>query len=155
MLLDPVLSAMKHLTTVASSAGVENKAVMWCLIYNCCIMINLCEPVLTSDLWCLCGQDYLVKQGLTTQKADALMSSVIATTDCVSYDVQLAQQFIQDQVGTDRHFLLPCSLTDWGVWCQLVHVTFPSILLHPCSSSAIFPLFISGCSWSRHTVLPF
>ena len=50
-------------------------------------------------------QDYLVKQGLTTQKADALMSNVIATIDNVSYDVQLAQQFIQDQVGIDLHYL--------------------------------------------------
>ncbi|KAI0242917.1 E3 ubiquitin-protein ligase UBR4 [Lamellibrachia satsuma] len=45
------------------------------------------------------AKDYLVKQGLTTQKADALMSSVIATIDSVSYDVQLAQQFIQDQIA--------------------------------------------------------
>ena len=42
-----------------------------------------------------------MKQGLTTQKADALMTNVIATTDCVSYDVQLAEQFIQDQVRDD------------------------------------------------------
>ena len=51
----------------------------------------------------LCCQDYLVKQGLTTQKADALMTNVIATTDCVSYDVQLAEQFIQDQVRGDLY----------------------------------------------------
>lgn len=44
-------------------------------------------------------QDYLVKQGMTTQKADILLSSVVKMTNDVNYDVKLVRHFIQDQVS--------------------------------------------------------
>ena len=39
-----------------------------------------------------------MKQGLTTQKAEALLSSVVKATDNIKYDVKLTRKFIQDQV---------------------------------------------------------
>ena len=40
-----------------------------------------------------------MKQGLTTQKAEALVTGVVKQTDNVNYDVRLALQFIQNQVS--------------------------------------------------------
>ena len=40
-----------------------------------------------------------MKQQMTTQKADALLSSVVKHVDNVSFDVRLALHFIQDQIA--------------------------------------------------------
>ena len=39
-----------------------------------------------------------MKQGLTTQCAETLLSDVVKHTENVSYDVRLALHFIQEQV---------------------------------------------------------
>ena len=44
-------------------------------------------------------QDCLVKQQMTTQKADALLSNVVKQVDNVAFDVKLAVNFIQDQIA--------------------------------------------------------
>ncbi len=40
-----------------------------------------------------------MKQQLTTQKADALLSSVIKLADNVAFDVRLTLHFMQNQIG--------------------------------------------------------
>ncbi|CAH1787171.1 unnamed protein product, partial [Owenia fusiformis] len=45
------------------------------------------------------AKDCLVKQGLTTQKAEALLASVVKKTNEVTYNVRLASNFINSQVG--------------------------------------------------------
>ena len=41
----------------------------------------------------------MVKQQLTTQKADALLNSVVKHVEVVNFDVRLALHFIQDQIA--------------------------------------------------------
>ena len=41
----------------------------------------------------------MVKQQMTTQKADALLSNVVKQVDSVAFDVRLALNFIQDQIA--------------------------------------------------------
>ena len=43
-------------------------------------------------------KDAVVKQGLTTQQAEALLTAANKTTNCLNYDIRLAMNFIQDQV---------------------------------------------------------
>lgn len=40
-----------------------------------------------------------MKQGLTTQQAEALLSAANTTANNVNYDIRLAMNFIQDQVS--------------------------------------------------------
>lgn len=51
------------------------------------------------DFVFLASQDCLVKQQLTTQKADALLSGVVKQVDNVAFDVRLALHYIQDQIA--------------------------------------------------------
>ncbi len=44
---------------------------------------------------------------MTTQKAEALVSSTVKNTSSVNYDVRLALHFIQDQVGTFKDYHRP------------------------------------------------
>ncbi|XP_052789588.1 E3 ubiquitin-protein ligase UBR4-like isoform X2 [Mya arenaria] len=44
-------------------------------------------------------KDSLVKQGLTTQQAEGLLTSANKTANCIEYDIGLSLNFIQDQMG--------------------------------------------------------
>lgn len=46
-----------------------------------------------------------MKQGMTTQKAEATVSNVIKKTDSVVYDVNLALKFIRNQVRLHANVL--------------------------------------------------
>ena len=48
--------------------------------------------------WLYLWQDFLVKQGMTTQKAEILVSNVVRITNNVTYEVKMALQFMQNQV---------------------------------------------------------
>lgn len=43
-------------------------------------------------------QDCLVKQGLSTQQSDVLLTNVNKLANTVNFDIRLAMNFIQDQV---------------------------------------------------------
>ena len=43
-------------------------------------------------------KDSTVKQGYTTQQAEALLNNANKTANCLTYDIRLSMNFIQDQV---------------------------------------------------------
>ena len=83
-----------------------------------------------------------MKQGLTTQKAEALLSSVVSTTDNLNYDVRMALNFIQNQIAVmpladEGEILVKCEMSLASIYMMDAVIAKVQVSLDDCLTKSM------------------